>query len=144
MKVLLDTSVLVAALVESHPMHPRALPWLQRAKAKEFELAVSSHTLVELYAVLSALPVQPRIAPGTAWRMIHENLESVAEIVSLSAKDYSRTIKRLADSGLTGGLVYDALIAAAAKKSSAGRLVTLNLADFRRSWPEGADILCEP
>ena len=29
MKVLADTSVLVAAMVESHPAHGRVVPWLQ-------------------------------------------------------------------------------------------------------------------
>ncbi len=111
---------------------------------EEFDLVVSSHTLAELYAILSTLPVKPRLSPGTAWRMIHENVERVAEIVSLSASDYASTIKQLADSGLTGGVIYDALIAKAAKKSAVDRLVTLNLADFRRVWPEGAGILCEP
>ena len=41
MKILFDTSVLVAAIVEPHPMHGRALPWLQRAKAGEFDSEVS-------------------------------------------------------------------------------------------------------
>ena len=34
MKILFDTSVLVAALVESHPMHTRAFPWLKKARVK--------------------------------------------------------------------------------------------------------------
>jgi len=32
MKTLFDTSVLVAAMIESHPAHPRALSWLQQAR----------------------------------------------------------------------------------------------------------------
>jgi predicted nucleic acid-binding protein len=32
MRILLDTSVLVAAMIEAHPMHERALPWLQRVQ----------------------------------------------------------------------------------------------------------------
>ena len=35
MKTLFDTSVLVAAIVESHSRHLQALPWLQQAKAEE-------------------------------------------------------------------------------------------------------------
>ena len=48
MKALFDTSVIIAAVVESHSMHRRALPWLKKAKAKEFELIIASHTLAEL------------------------------------------------------------------------------------------------
>jgi predicted nucleic acid-binding protein len=51
MRVFFDTSVLVAPLVEAHPLHVRALPWLDRAQGGEFDGAVSSHTLAELYAV---------------------------------------------------------------------------------------------
>jgi len=40
MKTLFDTSVIIAALVESHPMHGRAFPWLKRAKEKQFELII--------------------------------------------------------------------------------------------------------
>ena len=47
MKTLFDTSILVAALVENHSKHERALPWLSKAKVKEFEFVVSSHTLKE-------------------------------------------------------------------------------------------------
>ena len=54
--------------------------------------------------------------------------------VPLSAADYAGTIKQLADSGFTDGVVYDALIVRAARKSAVDRLVTLNLADFRRLW----------
>jgi len=32
MKTLFDTSVIVAALVEAHPMHQRTSPWLKQAK----------------------------------------------------------------------------------------------------------------
>ena len=66
MKVLFDTSVIVAALIESHPMHERAFPWLKQAKAREFDLVVASHTLAELYAVLSTFPIKPRITSATA------------------------------------------------------------------------------
>ena len=64
MKVLLDTSVLVAAMIEAHPAHERALSWLQRAKGKEITAAVACHTLAELYAVLTRLPLQPPIFTG--------------------------------------------------------------------------------
>ena len=144
MKILFDTSVLVAAIVEAHPMHSRALPWLQRAKEGEFEFLAVTHTLVELYAVLTALPLKPRIWPGTAWRLIHENVVTSAKIVSLSSADYTSTIKHVADSGISGSVIYDALIMKAALKSGADRLITFNADDFTRIWPEKADILSIP
>ncbi len=144
MRVLFDTSVLLAACVEPHPMHDRAWPWLRRAKAGEFEFLVASHTLAELYAVLTQLPVMPRLSPSTIRRLIRDNVEAAAKIVSLNILDYTRTITRMAELGLRGGVIYDALIARAAEKAGADRLLTLNPEDFRRVWPAGEAVLTVP
>jgi predicted nucleic acid-binding protein len=144
MKVLLDTSVLVAALVEPHPEHLRALPWLTKGKSRATELVISSHSIAELYAVLSTLPVSPRISSGLAWRLIHESIEPRVSIVPLSTSDYFATVKHMSDMGLSGGAVYDALIAKAVQKSGADRIVTFNVNDFKRVWPEGADRIVAP
>jgi predicted nucleic acid-binding protein len=144
MKVLLDTSVLVAAVVQAHPMHGRALPWLARARRGEFQLFVASHTLAEMYAVLTTLPVRPRISPGTASRLVFENVARPARVVALTAADYRTTIMQLARGGFSGGIVYDALIARAARKAHVDQLVTLNAEDFRRLWPEGVREIAPP
>jgi predicted nucleic acid-binding protein len=144
MKVFFETSVLVAALVEAHPMHARALPWLERAQGADFDGVVSSHTVAEVYAVLTALPLRPRITPTTAWRLIQESVLSAATIVALSASDYTTVLKRVSKLGLSGGVVYDALAARAAQKSRAGRFLTFNSSDFERVWPEGKSLLYEP
>lgn len=144
MKILFDTSVLVSGIVEAHPMHSRCLPWLQRAIAGDFEFLVVSHSLAETYAVLTTLPVKPRISPAVGLRLVHSNIEASARIVPLTVADYRGTIKRMANMGLSGGTVYDALIASAAQRLSAGRLLTLNADDFHRVWPEGKDIISVP
>lgn len=144
MKALFDSSVLVAASVEVHPRHGVALPWLRRARRGEIDLYVASHSLTECYGVLTTLPVRPRIAPATASRLIRDNIQSVARLVSLTANEYAAVIDDLAERGLTGGIVYDALIAAAARKSEVERLVKLKPDDFRRAWPEGTKRILSP
>jgi predicted nucleic acid-binding protein len=144
MKAVLDTSVILSGIVESHPMHAKCLPWLQRAKAGEIECIVVSHTLAETYAVLTTLPVKPRISPLVAQRLIDINLQATARIVPLTAADYWSTIQKMADMGLSGGTVYDALIAAVARRLSVDRLLTLNADDFRRVWPEGNQVIILP
>ena len=144
LKTLFDTSVIIAALIESHPMHDRAFPWLRQAKAKEFEMVVASHTLAELYAVLSTLPTKPRISAAVAWRLVHENIEAAGKIVSLTPAEYASTIKRISESGLVGGITYDALIAKVAQKTSVERLVTLNVDHFMRVWPAGEKVIMAP
>jgi len=144
MKILFDTSLIIAALVESHPMHVRAFPWLKKAKAKDFELVVASHTIAETYAVLSTLPIKPRISPSVAWRLIIENIVPISKIVSLTPTEYSFTIKQISELGLVGGITYDALIAKVAQKSKVKRMLTLNLEHFTRVWPDGEKIISLP
>ena len=144
MKILFDTSVIIAALVESHPMHQRAFPWLKKAKEHHFELIIASHTIAELYAVLSTLPTKPRISPAAAWRLVHENIEAIGKIVSLTAAEYSSVIKKISERGLVGGITYDALIAKVAEKSKVERLMTLNPGHFKQVWPEGDKIIVSP
>ena len=77
-------------------------------------------------------------------RLIGRNVESRAKVVSLTPADYGTVIRRMAELGVTGGAVYDALIARAAHKIKAERLLTLNPEDFKRVWSEGADRLTVP
>jgi len=143
-KVLTDTSVLVAAMVDSHPSHERALPWLQRAKRGEVELAVCTHTLAELFAVLTTLPVRPKIGPDLARRLIRENVESAGVVVDLGGDDYRAVLDSQTALGLRGGSVYDAVAARAARIWGADQLLTLNERDFRRAWPEAANRIAAP
>lgn len=144
MKVLLDTSILVAALIESHPMHGRAHPWLDRAVGGEFEWVVAAHSLAELFHVLTAYPVRPRIAPGTARQLIQENIVKKASVLSLTGGDYTAVIQRMADLNLAGAVIYDALILRAAERARVDRVLTFNVDDFRRLWPEGAAKIAAP
>lgn len=125
-------------------MHERAFVWLKRAKAGELEMLVASHTIAELYAVLTTLPVRPRITPDTAHRLILENVRKIAKVVALSVSDYEATVERLAELGLPGGAIYDALIVRAGQKAGAERILTLNTADFERAWPEGKSFITQP
>jgi len=144
MKTLFDTSIIVSGIVESHPMHAKCLPWLQRAKTGEVECIVVSHSLAETYAVLTTLPVKPRISPLVAQRLIDTNLQAMARIVPLTIADYWNTIQRMTEMGLSGGTIYDALIAAVARRLSVDKLLTLNADDFRRVWPEGKQVITTP
>jgi predicted nucleic acid-binding protein len=142
-RVLADTSVLVAAMVEAHPDHDRAFPWLRDAKTGRHDLYVATHSLAEAYAVLTALPVQPRITPAIARRLLRENVESVATLVELRSGDYRRVLDEVSSLGLSGGVLYDALAAHAARKARVEKLLTFNVADFRRVWP-GDDAVTAP
>jgi len=144
MKILFDTSVVIAAMIEPHPMHSFAFPWLKRAKSKEFQLFIACHTLAETYAVLTTLPVSPKITPLMAQHLIDQNLKTISKIVPLSSYDYFSVVRSLARASLPGGSIYDALIARAAQKSRVDKLLTLNMEHFKRVWPEGTEIIFSP
>ena len=93
-KVLFDTSILIAGFVASHPHHQAALPWLQKAKTKEIEGIIATHTLAETYAVLTRLPIRPLIPPLLAQRLIQENLNNF-KVISLSDHDSQKVIEQM-------------------------------------------------
>lgn len=144
MRVLFDTSTLVAAMVEGHSAHSMALPWLQRVKAKIDAGLVAAHTLAELYAILTRLPVNPRISPAMAMRLIQNNVLDTCTVVTLSDSDYTALLNHLADLGIVGGAVYDGLLMHAARIAGVDRVVTLNAHDFRRVYPALADKIISP
>ena len=131
MSVLFDASVLVAGLVEAHPHHGVAFPWIRRVQAGRLRGAVAAHSLAETYSALTTLPHQPRITPAAALRLIRESVRRF-HVVSLGARDYLIVVRTLADAGLGGGIIYDALAARAAAKTRAERMLTLNRRDFDR------------
>jgi predicted nucleic acid-binding protein len=141
---MLDTSVLVASMVRAHPRHARSVRWHGRAKRGEHAFLVAAHTLAELHAVLTRLPLSPRIEPAMARRLVHENVEQPAKIVTLRGSDYGAVLRSVSDLGLAGGIVYDALIARAAERSGVDRLLTLDPEHFLRVWPAGKKIVRTP
>ena len=144
MNILLDTSVLIAAIIRVHPMHERAVRWLKRVNLQTDTGIVSAHTLAELYAILTRLPIQSRISPDLARRLIHENVLTTCQIIPLTQADYEAIIERLAKQGLVGGVTYDALILHAATKAPVDLIVTLNEKDFSRIDPNLADRITTP
>ena len=125
MKVLFDTSVLVAAFVVSHPRHSVCLPWLQQVQENKIDGYLSTHTFAELYSVLTRLPIKPSISPAIAQRLIDENLASFTAI-PLTADDYHKAISTMVSLNLSGGGIYDTIIAQAAIKAEADTILTLN------------------
>ncbi len=144
MRVFFDTSVLVAAMIQSHPQHELAFPWLDRGRRGALTFLVAAHSLVEVHAVLSSYPTRPRIGPSLAARLVRENIQASARMVALTARDYGAVIQQVAEAGLARAVIYDALLARAAQKAEAERLLTLNPRDFLRVWPEGARVVGGP
>ncbi len=132
MKILFDSSIIIAAFIESHPKHIQALSYLIQAKNKEFDFYVSAHSVLEVYSVLTSAPFKPKISPVLAKKLIENNIKQIAKIVYLTDKDNFRIVDKMCDSDLNGGIVYDAIIVECAIKAKVDEILTLNPKDFIR------------
>ena len=98
-----DTSVVVPALLIRHEAHERC------ARALRGTSAVVSHVLAEAYSVLTRMPHPDRVQPRVAAEALERRLPK--RTVGLAPGAYAALPSRLADAGLSGGSIYDALIA---------------------------------
>lgn len=142
MKILFDTSVLVAGLLNSHSNHHIAIKWFQKIQ-KEITMFISAHSLAELFSVLTKLPLSPKISPVDALFLIQE-IEKKSKVIALNAKDYSSLIKNVAESGNSGGIIFDAIIYYAALKGKVDKILTFNHKDFLRLCPENSSFILHP
>lgn len=145
MKVFLDTSVLVAAVVKQHVSHERAFTKLERVLTKKDEGIISTHSLAEMYAVLTKLPPPYRHTPEQALLSIEENVLKHFKTIGLVASEYAALLREAAGARIQGGTVYDALLLKSATKAGATAIFTLNLKHFQAiASPEAAVKLSEP
>lgn len=90
---------------------------------------MSAHALFEAYAVLTRLPPPYRLSPGDAMTLLDRNWEA-AETVALTATDTWRALRELSAAGITGGRIYDACIAASARKAKCEEILTWTVRHF--------------
>jgi len=144
MKIFADTSFLIAALIESHPHHSRTMPWIEKLSHKKIDLGVSSHSIAETYAILTTLPIVPRIPPGTALEMINNNIIQNSQVIELKTSDYLKCLHFATERGLHGGIIYDILIAYCFDKFKGDGILTFNHKDFVRILPDKKELIIVP
>ena len=103
---LVDTSVAVPLLLNSHPCHKMVASWAQGRV-----LGLSGHALAETYSVLTRLAGDARVEPGDAVALIDGRFQASAV---LSAGGAATAHQALARAGVWGGATYDGLVALAA------------------------------
>ena len=135
MVVFLDTTVLVASSSLAHPHFAQAAAAVARVVARKDKGFIGQHSLAEMYAALTRMPVLPRIHPLEAARMIRENILQHFQTVSVVEKDYLEALTMVSSAGWPGAKIYDALLLCCADKCPAQRIYTFNLKDFRQLAP---------
>jgi predicted nucleic acid-binding protein len=141
MKDFFDTSVLVPVFWGGHEHHSRSLERFSAAEKKRSCCGV--HSLAEVYAVMTALPVRPLIPPEQALLFLEE-IRARLTLISLTAEEYSTAIQKVATNGYSGGRVYDGLLLACALKSRAETIYTWNLKHYQGLAPEMASRIRTP
>ena len=121
MKVFFDSSVLVAAFLADHENHEASLAAFAGASVKNGYCA--AHSLAEVYAILTRLPVSHRVAGEHALLFVEEICGRL-NLVDLTGRQYQAVITHSAHSGIAGGAVYDALILQCAEKVHAETVFT--------------------
>ncbi len=145
MKIVFDTSVLVAALLEAHRHHQRAHVWLHAVVDKTFEGAFSRHALAETWSVLTRIPLKPRLSGTEALRALKRLEEKGFTLIDLPREIYDEALRRCSDAGLTSGAIFDALHLVAAETVGADLMLTFNVKDFvRLAGEESPTILAPP
>ena len=109
--IAVDTSVCVAAFASWHEGHAAALEAMQRRPR------LPSHAAVETFSVLTRLPPPHRVEA----KLVAGLLETFFRrpYLVLAAPAYAALIRETADAGITGGSVYDALIAVTVREARA-------------------------
>jgi len=136
-----DSNILIAASISGHIHHAASnarLALLQRSGG-----ACASHTLAEAYNTLTAHPKGYGVPPADA-ALILQQASQTYTLVSLTPKETLRAIEDAALQGLPGGIVYDALLIACARKIDASVIYTNNVKHFCRIAPNLASRIREP
>lgn len=124
--IALDSSIVIASFGAWHEHHGLA----REALADDPRL--TAHTALEAYSVLTRLPDPFRAEPGTVVEFLRRTFP--ANRLVLADARHQQLPCLLADLGIAGGAVYDALIALTALDSRA-ELLTLDrraLATYER------------
>ena len=93
-------------------------------------MVVAAPTLVEAYSVLTRLPAPNRLAPDVALHLVDANFVRGATGVALSVAEYWTLLRAAPGDGVSGGRMYDAVIAQCARRARVRALLTFNPSHF--------------
>lgn len=125
----------MAALVREHGHHPASRPWFRGVIDGKCQGGICVHTLAELYATMTAMPLRPQPSTQEVEQLLRTSVLAHFQTVELRSRDHSEALHDCSGNLLRSGAVFDALIARAVSKLRAHSIVTLNRAHFVRFLP---------
>lgn len=131
MSVFLDTSVLVAGLIDFGPQSAPAQSLLHAVAEKQVKAASTAwHCCLEFFSVATRLPPEFRVAPLDAVTLIEQEVFARMAVHDLPAPERLPMLRSIARDGIAGGRIYDAHIADIARAAGASVVVTDNRRHF--------------
>ena len=129
--VFLDTSVLLAGLVDFGPQSAPAQSLLHAVAEKHVTGAGTAwHCCLEFFSVSTRLPPEFRLTPAVAAQLLEDEVFGRLAVHDLPAADRLAMMKAAARDGTAGGRIYDAHIAEVARAAGAAVVVTDNRRHF--------------
>jgi len=139
--IFFDTSVIVCASHRADPRYEASLEYLSRATPET--ACCGAHSLAEVYSTLTGRPHPMRIPIPVALKII-ERTRSRLTVVALDESEHFETVRESAKAGRMGGIIFDALLIASARKAKAKKIYTWNVRHFRMIAPDLAGRILEP
>ena len=133
----LDTSVLLAGLLDFGPQSGPAQSVMHAVAEKTLSAATAWHCCLEFYSVSTRLPPEYRLAPSDAAHLLNEEVFARVTVHDLPADDRRALFGVAAQDGTAGGRIYDAHIAEVARAVGATVIVTDNRRHFLASLRHG-------
>src|SRR2546428_13616028 len=125
MTVFLDTSVLLAGLVDFGPQSAPAQSLLHAvAEQRVAAPATAWHCCLEFFSVATRLPPEFRVGPSDAAMLLEEEVFSRIAVHDLPDTGRIAMLRAAARDDTAGGRIYDAHIAEVARAVAAAVVVT--------------------
>jgi predicted nucleic acid-binding protein len=129
--VFLDTSVLLAGLVDFGPQSAPAQSLLHAVAEKQVTGAGTAwHCCLEFFSVSTRLPAEYRLTPADGAQLLEDEIFGRMTVHDLATADRLAMMKAAARDGTAGGRIYDAHIAEVARSAGAAVVVTDNRRHF--------------
>lgn len=106
-----DTSVVVAGFASWHEGHSAARAALTTT------VRLPAHVALEAYSVLTRLPPPHRATSSVVWAFLQNRFPD--PYLCLPASDHRNLLREASERDITGGALYDALVAATARLAGA-------------------------
>ena len=131
MSVFLDTSVLLAGLIDFGPQSAPAQSLLHAIGEDRVRApATAWHCCLEFFSVATRLPPEFRLTPADAVTLLEQEVLAKLAVHELPVSDRAGLLRAAAHDVIAGGRIYDAHIAEVARAVGATVIVTDNRRHF--------------